>query len=55
LESLAERSPIPAVVSSTLDRRLPAAVEASAYFVVSEALANVGKYSKATQVDITVE
>jgi signal transduction histidine kinase len=55
LQSLAERSPIPATVSSTLDGRLPAPVEATTYFVVSEALANVGKYSKATAVTITIE
>ncbi len=54
LQSLAERSTVPATVESNLDRRLPAPVEATAYFVVSEALANVGKYSKATTVAIRV-
>jgi signal transduction histidine kinase len=52
LESLAERSTVPATVEATLDGRLPASVEATAYFVVSEGLANVGKYSKATAVAI---
>jgi signal transduction histidine kinase len=52
LESLAERSTVPATVESSVDRRLPAPVEATAYFVVSEALANVGKHSKATAVTI---
>jgi signal transduction histidine kinase len=52
LTSLAERSTIPASVESTVDGRLPASVEATAYFVVSEALANVGKYSKASAVTI---
>jgi signal transduction histidine kinase len=52
LESLAERSTVPATVESRVDRRLPSPVEATAYFVVSEALANVGKYSKATKVVI---
>jgi signal transduction histidine kinase len=54
LQSLAERSTAPARVVSSLERRLPAPVEATAYFVVSEALANVGKYAKATNVDIRV-
>jgi signal transduction histidine kinase len=54
LKSLAERSPVPATVESSIDARLPSAVEATAYFVVSEALANVGKYAKATRVTIRV-
>src|SRR5439155_25604859 len=54
LGSLAERSTVPASVDSTMDRRLPAPVEATVYFVTSEALANVGKYSKASHVTITV-
>jgi signal transduction histidine kinase len=52
LRSLAERSTPPATIEATLDGRLPASVEATAYFVVSEALANVGKHSKATAVTI---
>jgi signal transduction histidine kinase len=55
LQSLAERSVVPATLESTLDTRLPPAVEATAYFVVSEALANVGKYSKATAVTVRAE
>jgi signal transduction histidine kinase len=54
LQSLAERSPVPAMVDSSLDTPLPSAVEATAYFVVSEALANVGKYAKATRVTVQV-
>ena len=52
LQSLAERSTVPATVDADIDARLPAAVEATAYFVASEALANVGKYSKASRVAI---
>jgi signal transduction histidine kinase len=52
LQSLAKRSTVPATVESSLDRRLPAPVEATAYFVVSEALANVAKHSKARAVTI---
>jgi signal transduction histidine kinase len=52
LESLAERSTVPATVDASLDGRLPRAVEATAYFVASEALANVAKYAKANRVTI---
>src|SRR5205807_8220856 len=54
LESLAERSTVPTTVESTLDRHLPAAVEATAYFVVSEGLANVAKYAQASAVTVAV-
>ncbi|MEV7005887.1 sensor domain-containing protein [Streptosporangium sp. NPDC051022] len=50
---LADRSPIPAEVSVALPRRLPEAVEYVAYFVVSEALANVAKHSGATRAAVT--
>ena len=43
---------MPATVRSVPDRRLPPAVEATAYFVVSEALANVAKHANATSVSI---
>ncbi|MFC3983791.1 sensor histidine kinase [Streptosporangium jomthongense] len=43
---VADRSPIPVDVSVTLPR-LPEAVESVAYFVVSEALANVARHSGA--------
>jgi signal transduction histidine kinase len=52
LESLAERSAIPAKVVSAPGRRFPPAVEATAYFVASEALANVAKYSFASVASI---
>jgi signal transduction histidine kinase len=54
LQSLAERSTVPATVDATVSVRLPAAVEATAYFVVSEALANAAKYSKAAAVTVRV-
>src|SRR5262249_8060480 len=44
LESLAARTPLP-ITLETFDDRLPAPVEAAAYFVASEALANVAKHS----------
>ena len=48
ITALANARPVPATVSSLPDRRLSPAVEATAYFVVSEALANVAKYASAT-------
>jgi signal transduction histidine kinase len=54
LESLAERSPLPAEVRVAHAERLALAVEASAYFVVAEALANAAKYSGASKVTIDV-
>jgi signal transduction histidine kinase len=47
LESLAARCPFP-VDLDVLDGRLPAQVEATAYFVVCEALANVAKHAGAS-------
>jgi signal transduction histidine kinase len=47
LESLATRSPVPVRVEAAFDSRLPANVEATAYFVASEALANVAKHAHA--------
>ncbi len=52
ITALADRSVVPAVVSAVPDRRLSPAVEATAYFVVSEALANVAKYASATQASV---
>jgi signal transduction histidine kinase len=49
LAALAERSPVPVTVVAPSDR-LPTAVEAAAYFVCSEALANGAKYSQASRV-----
>jgi signal transduction histidine kinase len=50
--ALAERAPLPVTVESELSERLPAAVEAAAYYVVSESLTNVAKYAEATNVAI---
>jgi signal transduction histidine kinase len=46
-EEAADRSPVPVALDFRLDRRPPQAIEATAYFVISEALANVAKHSKA--------
>jgi signal transduction histidine kinase len=50
IRSLADRSPVPVTLDVTLDERLPARIESTAYFVLSEALANVAKHSAATRV-----
>jgi signal transduction histidine kinase len=54
LESLASRSPVPATVSCPVAQRLPERVELAAYFVASEALANVAKYAQATNASVRV-
>jgi signal transduction histidine kinase len=55
LDSLADRSSVAASVLARPERRLSPAVEATAYFVVSEALANVAKYASATRATVTAE
>jgi signal transduction histidine kinase len=52
IESLADRSSVPVSVTSTLDGRLPEGVEATAYYVVSEALANITKYANAREASV---
>jgi PAS domain S-box-containing protein len=54
LESLAARSPLPIEIRGA-SADLPAQVEAAAYYVVSEALANVTKYAQASAVEVKVE
>ena len=50
---LARRAPLP-VSFEAPEGRYPDAVEAAAYYVVSEALANVAKYAKATQASVRI-
>lgn len=54
VDFLAERSPIPVRVEVCLDVRLPQEVEASAYFIVSEALTNAAKHSDASSILVEV-
>jgi PAS domain S-box-containing protein len=54
IDALASRSPVPVDVDVSLDGRLPAQVEVAAYYVVSEALANVAKYANASSVAVHV-
>ncbi len=50
LEALVLRAPVPVELESLPDRRLPEPVEATAYYVVAEALANVQKHAGACRV-----
>ena len=54
LSGLAERASVPVDIHSTLDRRLPPAVETAAYYVVAETLTNVGRHSGATRAEVEV-
>jgi signal transduction histidine kinase len=55
IDSLAARSTVPTTVIGLPDRRLSAAVESTAYFVVSEALANIAKYASARTATVSAE
>jgi len=54
LHALAARAPVPVTLAAEVGERLPAPVEIAAYFVVAEALANVGKYAGASEATIAV-
>ena len=54
LASLADRAPVPVEVEGPPSERLPTQVEAAAYYVVSEALANIAKYADASSVTVRV-
>ncbi len=54
LQSLCDRAPLPVELVLEPDERLPKRVEAAAYYVVSEALANVAKYAYASSVTVSV-
>ncbi|MEU8001957.1 histidine kinase [Catellatospora sp. NPDC049111] len=47
IRDIAGRSPVPVDLDLRLDGRLPAPVEATAYFAVNEALANLARHSSA--------
>lgn len=52
LKALGRRSAVPVTLDLTIDQRLPDSVEVGAYCLVSEALTNAAKHSRATQVDV---
>ncbi|WP_328677920.1 sensor histidine kinase [Streptomyces sp. NBC_00322] len=54
LPGLAARAPLPVRLRADLPERAAPAVEAVAYFVVSEALTNIAKHARATRADVSV-
>ena len=54
LEALASRAPVPVELSAEVERRPAPGVEAAAYFLVSEALANVAKHAGADEATVRV-
>ncbi|WP_042386761.1 sensor histidine kinase [Streptacidiphilus melanogenes] len=54
LSGIAARAPLPVRLEVRLDRRAAPAVEAVAYFVVSEALANIAKHARASRAEVSV-
>jgi signal transduction histidine kinase len=54
LEALAARAPVPTDVTGVPEVRLPAPVEAAAYFVTAEALTNVAKYARAESASVAI-
>jgi signal transduction histidine kinase len=55
LRELVYLAPMPIELDVPGDERLPEPVEAAAYYVVAEALANVAKYASASAVSVTVQ
>ena len=55
VKALARRSPVPVELTVRVPRRLPDRVELGAYYIVSEALANVAKHANAQVVTVSVE
>ena len=54
LAALAERAVLPVEIVEVPSVRLPAAVEAAAYYITAEALANAAKHSRASLVTVSV-
>lgn len=54
LSAVVARSPVPVELDVQLTERPPATIESAAYFVVSEALANVARHSEATRAAVSI-
>jgi signal transduction histidine kinase len=54
LDALLARAPIPVDITELPEGRLPAHVEAAAYYVVAEAITNVGKYARASSATVSI-
>jgi signal transduction histidine kinase len=55
LKALTRRSPVPVRLDVRVQARLPERAEVTAYFIVSEALANVAKHARASVVEVLAE
>jgi signal transduction histidine kinase len=54
LQALLARTPVPVEITELPEGRLTAPVEAAAYYVVAEAVANVGKYARASSATVSI-
>lgn len=54
LRSLADRSTVPVTIAFDVTGRLPAPIEAAAYYLVAESLTNIAKYAQASAVAVRV-
>jgi signal transduction histidine kinase len=54
LRALGDRSSVPVVLDVETAQRFPEAIEATAYYLVAEALTNVARYARATVAHVTV-
>jgi signal transduction histidine kinase len=54
IASLADRGSVPISVDVEVEERLPAPIEAAAYFLVAEALTNVARYAEALSATVSV-
>ena len=54
LGALARRAPIPVAIEVDVDERPPPPIETAVYYVVSEALTNAIKHSRAATITVTV-
>lgn len=54
LKALSARSPLPVEIAGLPDRRLPDAIEATLYYLVSEAIANAVKHADASRMTVDI-
>ena len=54
LDALLARAPVPVEIVQLPEERLPAPVEAAAYYLVAEAITNVAKYAQASRATVSI-